>query len=150
MLPEGAPKALAINHDDHHARHIGNLADGRQFFLTTPFVPASNGNPGREFIALYLFRKDGRFLEALIDDLGPRGTLDGQHARDTYDRRLAEIGPVTFGRIEVEPFQLDRFGIQFGLIPRPPEDADDPWAVVIQPGNYMAFFEPWDSGDYDT
>jgi len=24
------------------------------------------------------------------------------------------------------------------------------WAVELQPGNYMAFFEPWDSGDYDT
>jgi hypothetical protein len=24
------------------------------------------------------------------------------------------------------------------------------WAVEVQPGNYMAFFEPWDSGDYDT
>ncbi len=24
------------------------------------------------------------------------------------------------------------------------------WAVELQPGNYMAFFEPWESGDYDT
>jgi hypothetical protein len=32
----------------------------------------------------------------------------------------------------------------------PPEDEDDEWAVEMQPGNYMAFYEPWDSGDYDT
>ena len=24
------------------------------------------------------------------------------------------------------------------------------WAVEMMPGNYMAFFEPWDSGEYDT
>jgi hypothetical protein len=27
---------------------------------------------------------------------------------------------------------------------------EDCCAVEVQPGNYMAFFEPWDSGDYDT
>src|SRR5688500_7198055 len=31
------PKLVAINHDDHHARHVGRTEDGRQFFLTTPF-----------------------------------------------------------------------------------------------------------------
>jgi hypothetical protein len=36
------------------------------------------------------------------------------------------------------------------LVPREPEDEDDPCVVEVQPGNYMAFFEPWDSGDYDT
>ena len=35
------PKLFPINHDDYHAKHIGTTADGRQFFLTTPFVPAT-------------------------------------------------------------------------------------------------------------
>ena len=51
---------------------------------------------------------------------------------------------------EVQPFEVKRFDTAFGLIPRPPEEDDDEWAVEMQPGNYMAFFEPWDSGDYDT
>lgn len=148
--PEGAPRQIAINHDDYHARHIGRLPDGRQFLLTTPFVPARNADPGREFIALYLFDKRGGFLEALIDDLGPRNSSPSEDVNVIYERRLAELGPVEFTRIEVQPFQVDRFGVQFGLIPRPPEDDDDPWAVELLPGNYMAFFEPWDSGDYDT
>jgi hypothetical protein len=53
-------------------------------------------------------------------------------------------------RIEIAPFTMDRFGTTFGLIPRPPEDDDNGWWVDVEPGNYMAFHEPWDSGDYDT
>jgi hypothetical protein len=30
------------------------------------------------------------------------------------------------------------------------DDPDDMLAVEAQPGNYMAFFAPWDSGVYDT
>jgi len=144
------PKLIAIEHDDYHASHIGSLPDGRQFFLTTPFVPAMGGDAGREFVALYLFDKRGRFLEARIDDMGPRAALDEQRARSTFEQRLAELGPVEYGRIEVQPFEVERFGTTFGLVPRPPEEEDDEWAVEVQPGNYMAFFEPWDSGDYDT
>ena len=57
---------------------------------------------------------------------------------------------MSFERIVIAPFSLDKFGTTFGLVLRQPEDEDDPWAVQVQPGNYMAFFEPWDSGEYDT
>jgi len=144
------PKLIAIEHDDHHASHIGSLPDGRQFFLTTPFVPAIGSEAGREFVALFLFDKRGRFLEARIDDLGTRAELDEARARSAFEQRLAELGPVEYGRIEVQPFEVERFGTAFGLIQRPPEEDDDEWAVEMQPGNYMAFFEPWDSGYYDT
>jgi hypothetical protein len=63
---------------------------------------------------------------------------------------LAELGEVSYDRIEVHPFEVERFGTTFGLVLREPEDEDDVWAVEVQPGNYMAFFEPFDSGDYDT
>jgi hypothetical protein len=65
-------------------------------------------------------------------------------------RRLAELGKVEFCRVEVEPFGVKRFATTFGLVPQPAEDEEDVWAVEPQPGNYMTFFEPWDSGDYDT
>ena len=144
------PNLIAIERDDHHASHIGSLPDGRQFFLTTPFVPAVGSDPGREFLALYLFDKRGSFLEARIDDLGTRAEFDAERARGLFEQRVGELGPLEYGRIEVQPFEVERFGTKFGLIPRPPEEDGDEWAVEIQPGNYMAFFEPWDSGDYDT
>ncbi|WP_309114289.1 hypothetical protein [Saccharothrix sp.] len=144
----GAPDLVAIDHDDYHAEHVGRTADGRQFFLTTPFEPATADDPGNEFVALFLFDAAGRLLEARIDELGPRATLDAKHRRDRYEARLRELGEVAFGRIEVAPFAVERFGTTFGLLARPGEDGD--WWVELHPGNYMAFSEPWDSGEYDT
>jgi len=141
------PSLIAIDHDDYHAEHIGHTADGRQFFLTTPFVPL-----GDEFVALFLFDRAGQLIDAKVDNFGPRDTLDDNARRAVYETRLCELGDVTFGRIEVAPFAVERFGIAFGLIVRDPDvgEDDDVWAVELQPGNYMAFFEPWDSGIYDT
>ncbi|GIF74659.1 hypothetical protein [Asanoa siamensis] len=149
-MTAGPPTRIAIDHDDHHAEHVGRTADGRQFFLTTPFEPAGDDDEGQEFVALFLFEGSGRFLEARIDALGPRARLDQVAARATYEGRLASLGDVTFTRIEVEPFSVDRFGTTFGLIPEPPEDDGDDWWVILEPGDYMAFCPPWDSGEYDT
>lgn len=144
------PDIIAINNDDYHAKHVGRTADGRQFILTTPFQPEIGKETGNEFVALYLFDADGNLLEAKIDEFGPRAALDDDKRRETYERRLEELGDVTFDRIEVAPFSVERFGTTFGLVLREPEDDEDVWAVEMQPGNYMAFFAPWDSGDYDT
>ena len=144
------PTLISINHDEYHASHIGRLPDGRQFFVTSPFVPAIGGCIGRDFIAVYLFDLRGYLLEARIDDLGSRAELDPKHAQAIFSHRVAELGPVEYGRIEVQPFELERFGTKFGLIARPPEVEGEGWWVELHPGNYMAFHEPWDSGDYDT
>ncbi|QPQ54688.1 hypothetical protein IC614_10195 [Allosphingosinicella flava] len=139
------PSVIAIECDDHSAQYVGHTAEGQQFFLTTPFEPGE-----REFLALYIFDADGALADALIDDLGPRESMDLAHRDSLRDQRLASLGEITYGRIEISPFSIDRFGITFGLVPREPEDEEDIWAVEAQPGNYMAFFEPWNSGDYDT
>jgi hypothetical protein len=148
-MRDDAPALIAINQDDYHAEHIGHTADGRQFFLTTPFEPPKGEDKGGEYVALFIFDGQGNLVDALIDDFGPRSTVDDAARRSRYEQRLADLGEVTFDRIEVKPFTVERYGRQFGLIPREP-DEDDPWAVEMMPGNYMAFFEPWDSGDYDT
>jgi hypothetical protein len=139
------PSLIAIDHDDDRANRVGHTEDGRQFFLTGPFIP--NGN---DFIALYLFDASGNLLEARIDDLGPRQTLNLDQAQELFLKRFNELGPVTYGRIEISPFKVERFGTSFGLIPREPDHEADPVCVEVQPGNYMAFFEPWDSGEYYT
>jgi len=144
------PELIAIDHDDYHAKHVGRLPDGRQFFLTTPFEPAIAGRKGSEYVALFLFDHDGNLVDAQIDDFGPRDALDDEARRRCYDQRLQDLGEVTFGRIKIKPFAVQRFGTTFGLIPRVPEGEEDIGAVELQPGNYMAFFEPWDSGEYDT
>lgn len=147
---EGPPELIAINHDDYHAKHLGHTKDGRQFFLTTPFEPAIGTERGAEYVALFMFDNAGRLIEATIDDLGPRAEVDQLKARRLYEARLASLGNVFFDRIEVRPFVVERFGREFGLMVREPEDGDEVWAVEMMPGHYMAFSEPWDSGDYDT
>jgi hypothetical protein len=139
------PKLIAINHDDDRAAHIGRMADGRQFFLTTPFIPAD-----REFVALYLFEPNGKFQKAFIDDLGKREKLDRQKEKEVFEKRLKQLGPIEFGRIRVEPFKIKRFGTEFGLVPLFLADEDGDWTVEAHPGNYMGFFKPWNSGEYDT
>ena len=144
------PELVAIDADEYHARHVGHAVDGRQFFLTAPFEPAIGGKLGCEYVALYTFDAKGRLLEALIESFGPRATAKSEAISSGYNAMLASLGTVTCDRIEVAPFKIERFGTEFGLIVREPEEEDDIWAVEVQPGNYMAFFEPWDSGDYDT
>ena len=150
LMTQSFSSLIAIDHDDYYAADIGKTEDGRSFFLTTPFEPALGAAPGREFVALYLFDEAGGFLEAKIDDLGSRATLDAEARRALCHQRLEELGNITRQRIKIAPFSVERFGTVFGLVPREPEDGDDVSAVEAQPGNYMAFFEPWDSGEYDT
>ena len=151
-MAKGPPKTVALNHDDYHAEHVGRLADGRQFFLTIPFVGAEEVGTatGREFIALYIFDKAGQLQSATIDDLGPRVTLDIPARLARRDALLGSLGPVKFQRIKVAPFRVEMFGVVFGFIPQPPEEPGEDWSVIVEPGNVMCFWPPWTSGDYDT
>ncbi len=76
--------------------------------------------------------------------------MNEEERHRAYQQRLKGPGGVSYERIEVAPFAVEGFGTTFGLVLREPEDEEDVWAVEVQPGNDMAFFEPWDSGDYDT
>jgi hypothetical protein len=136
----GRPTVVTVIPDGFSAKHAGHTADGRQFFLTNPFERS-------DFVALYLFNACGRLLEARIDDMGPRETLDHDVYWKRYDERLAELGDVTFDGIIVQPFAIERFGTTFGFIA---EEWDGRWTVSVEPGNYMVFYEPWDTGLYDT
>jgi hypothetical protein len=146
------PKLVALDHDDYAAEFVGRTADGRQFFLTTPFIPAflERGNPGREFLALYVFDDAGALLSATIDDCGPRATLDHPARVRRREELLASLGELKYGRVQVAPFRIERFGVEFGFITQPPEESGESWSVIVEPGNYMCFWPPWLSGKYDT
>lgn len=148
-MSEGPPKLIDIEHDDYHASHVGRLADGRQFFITGPFEPKSGNQPRREFVARYLWAADGSFLEAKIEERA--STSASEDLESSVERLLAELGETEFCRVRVAPFSVRLFDLEFGLIVRTPDDDDpDTWAVELLPGNYMCFFAPWDSGEYDT
>jgi hypothetical protein len=149
-MAKGPPKTVALDHDDYAAEYVGRTKDGRQFFLTTPFVPAVGDEPGREFIALYVFDKAGHLRSATIDDLGPRAAMDEDARVARRDALLASLGEVEYRRIKVAPFRVETFGVEFGFIPQPPEGPGEDWSVIVEPGNYMCFWPPWTTGEYDT
>jgi hypothetical protein len=140
-------------------RYVGRTQDGRQFFLTTPFVPALFGGPlaGHDFIAIYQWDADGEFIDASFEEVVvrdadsplPGNTLPEESYEEGFRRALAKLGPVEFGDIEVAPFEVQFNGATFGLIPQPPENEEEDWTVIALPGDYMCFFSPWD-GEYDT
>jgi hypothetical protein len=53
-------------------------------------------------------------IEAEIDSFGPRSLLDEDRRRKVLGERPASLGTVAFERIEVAPFSVARFGIEFG------------------------------------
>lgn len=149
-MAKGPPKLIALDHDDYHAEYVGHTNDGKQFFLTTPFVPATGSEPGCEFIALYVFDKSGNLETATIDNLGPRETMNQESRVARRDEMLRSLGEVKNKRIKIVPFTFERFGVEFGFIPQPPEEDGDDWCVIVEPGNVMCFWPPWSSGEYDT
>ena len=98
---------------------------------------------------MFTFDANGKLLNAQIDSLGPRKSLDQAAASKLHDERLASLDSPQFTDIRIAPFKTVHDGVEFGLIPRDCEGGDDVPSIELQPGNYMAFFDPWD-GYYDT
>lgn len=149
-MSDESPALVAIEPDDHLARHVGWTSDGRQFLLTNPFVPADAGTEGCDYVALFLFDAAGALVEAWVDRLGPRALLPADEPGRTVERRLETLGTIERRRVQVAPFSVERFGTTFGLVAIAPGDEADDWSVELQPGRAMTFFAPWDSGAYDA
>lgn len=77
------------------------------------------------------------------------GLFNNPHAESLQKQLLDDLGDIEFCDINVSPFSYNSHDTTFGLIPVPPEEDDDDWNVIAEPGNYMAFYPPWD-GDYYT
>ncbi len=157
-----APKRIWLCHqgkeDDYNpgrGRYVGTDKRGL-FWVTTPFVWSRNGTPGRDFVALYRWNERGEFLSAAIEELASRADalLPGNNAKEDFyqagiERAISTLETPKYCDIRVAPFVHVHDGIEFGLVPRPPEEDDDAWAVNAMPGDYMCFWAPWDGG-YDT
>ena len=73
--------------------------------------------------------------------------MDTALADRTHKEFLESLGQISFERIEVAPFSIEKNGVTFGLIL---DSSDGEWYVELHPGNFMAFSKPWDSGTYET
>lgn len=150
-LKKHCPKRIKIIPDDYHAEFVGKTSDLKQFFITTPFTSFHpKTKMSCEFIAVFIWEKDGSFLEARIDNLGSREELDINERKKIFASRIKELGKIKQSTIEIEPFQVERFDMNFGLIYSRSEMNGHKYETIeLHPGNFMAFYPPWEGG-YDT
>jgi hypothetical protein len=146
-MKDDPPDLIALDPDDYHAKYVGRTADGRQFFITT-HVDTRCSIHGHAFVAVYLFNAAGKLVEAKVDDMGAYGSLDATAWESRVEEQFRDLRWTTPRRISMAPFEVERFGLRFGLIARKRDD--ERWIAELQPGNSMAFFPPWNSGVYDT
>lgn len=143
-----APERFTIVPDDHHVPYAGTAEDGRKFFLSEELFSSESG-----YVGLFLWNADGTFDEVRVDDVSrPTGLPPGQAAPAgadaLVDARLAELGKYVLEPIEVEPFTEKIDGVTFGW--KVGQYDDSSYYINIEPGNFIAYYEPWDGLGYDT
>jgi hypothetical protein len=144
-----APERFTIVPDDYHVPYAGTSGDGRKFFLSEElFHPG-----GSAYVGLFLWNADGAFDEMVVEEVSrPSGLPAGQAgpagADALVNARLAELGDYVLEPIEVEPFTKKVDGVTFGWKVGQYEDGS--YYINIEPGNFIAYYAPWDGLGYDT
>jgi hypothetical protein len=77
----------------------------------------------------------------------PPGQAGPASADDLVASRLTELGEYILEPIEVEPFAEDGKGVTFGWMVN---QFDGEYSINIEPGEFIAYYEPWDGLAYDT
>ena len=147
------PERFTIVPDDYHVPYAGTAEDGRKFFLSDElFGAGSAGDSGSAYVGLFLWNADGTFDEVRVDKVSrpeelPPGQAGPAGADEFVAARLAELGDYVLGPIEVEPFTRNVGGVAFGWTVG---HFDGTYSINIEPGDFIAYYEPWDGLEYDT
>lgn len=144
----GAPTRFTIVPDDYHVPYAGTAADGRKFFLSEELVTDDGG-----WVGLFLWTQDGKFDELFVDPVTrPSGLPPGQAypvgATALVKKRLGQLGTYRLEPITVEPFTRVVRGVTFGWRVRQYDGGE--FAINIEPGDFIAYYAPWDGLEYDT
>jgi hypothetical protein len=145
---EEPPTRITIRPDDYHVPYAGTAEDGRRFFLSRElFEPG-----GASYVGLFLWQPDGSYDEVVVDEVRrPRGVPAGQAAPagadELVEQRLAELGDYTLEPITVAPFTERIDGVTFGWKLRRFRGT---YTVFITPGDFIAYYAPWNGRQYDT
>ena len=148
------PERFTIVPDDYHVPYAGTAEDGRRFFLSDElFSFGTPEAPGSAYVGLFLWHADGSFSEVRVAQVArPDGVPPGQAvsagADEVVAKRLAELGDYELEPITVEPFTREVEGVTFGWNVEQYEDGR--WFINIEPGDFIAYYEPWDGLEYDT
>jgi hypothetical protein len=143
----GPPARITLVPDDYHVPYAGTAEDGRRFFLSEELFDEKSS-----YVGLFLWTSDGVFDEVRVDPTGRPEGLPAQQAapagaEELVAARLAELGDYVLEPIEVEPFLEKVDGVEFGWRV---DEFDGDYSVNVEPGNFIAYYAPWDGLDYDT
>ncbi len=146
---KNAPERFTIVPDDYHVPYAGTAEDGRKFFLSDElfdFGTASTDGPA--FVGLFLWNADGTFDEVRVstleNEIGPDARAE---SKQLVKGMLASLGDYVMEPITVAPFIEEIDGVRFGWLVT---EFDGQVSINIEPGNFIAYYEPWDGLGYDT
>ncbi len=142
-----APERFTIVPDAYHVPYAGSTEDGRRFFLSDELFDLGSG-----YVGLFLWKADGTFDEVRVDQVRrsegvPPGQAASAGADELVASRLAELGKYVLEPIEVDPFAVEVDGVTFGWVVN---QFDGIYSINIEPGDFVAYYEPWDGLGYDT
>lgn len=146
---ERAPERFTIVPDDYHVPYAGRAEDGRKFFLSEElFSPG-----GTAYVGLFLWNADGTFDEVRVEEVSrperlPPGQAAPAGASALVKARLGQLGEYVLEPIEVEPFTEEVDGVTFGW--KVGQYEDGTYYINIEPGDFIAYYKPWDGLQYDT
>lgn len=142
----GYPERILLIPDDYHLRHVGRLADGRQYWIDVQLLSDPRTRVTRDFVCLYVFDAAGGLEMHEIHALGPR-TPDQPAASAVIAELLQSLPGTRASEIRVRPFSVEHDGQVFGLVVR---DTGSDYVVDAWPGMTLMFYAPWPDGGYDT
>jgi len=149
-----APERFTIVPDDYHVPFAGTAEDGRRFFLSEElFSYPAVDVPGSGYVGLFLWKPDGTFDEVRVDEVARAGGLPPAQAvpagaDEVVAARLAELGDYVVEPIEVAPFTEVVDGVTFGWVVEQGDEGE--YQIRIEPGDFIAYYAPWDGLGYDT
>lgn len=147
---EDKPTKIRLVTDEYHLEGLGKLSDDTYFLMSSQLHRDWHAETTTDYICKFLFNSNGDLIDHKIVKIGIRGKYKDADGVKEYVKLAPAKGTYEDADISIKPFSVLFDGIEFGFILRTPEDEEEIWAVEFMPGNTMAFFEPWDSGVYDT
>ena len=142
-----APSSFTIVPDDYDVPYAGTAEDGRKFFLSDELFHGDTA-----FVGLFLWHADGTFDEVRVSAVArPEDAPIGQAVpapQEMVDARLLELGNYKLEPITVEPFVTKVDGVRFGWHVGRYDDGT--YYINIVPGDFIAYYAPWDGLEYDT
>jgi hypothetical protein len=146
------PTRFRISPDHYPERYAFTTGPGRRFFLSDELFAFAPDQESTGYVGLFLWNADGSFSELRVAPVRraagfPPGQAVSAGADELVDRRLAELGDYTIEPITVQPFTREVYGVTFGWRVT---EYDGRFSINIEPGDFIAYYEPWDGLGYDT